>query len=132
MDENEKERANDLAEEFRNLGKNLSDAMRAAWESPERKKFQDEIETGIAELSATFKKEADTFRESPTGQRLKSDIEGVRQKVSSSEVQSKTRDELIAFLKRANAELEQAISRLTGQSSGKAESAQKGEDQETK
>jgi hypothetical protein len=129
---NEKEQADNLAEEFRNLGKNLSDAMQAAWGSPERKKFQEEIEAGLADLSAAFKRESEAFRESPTGQRLKSDIEGVRQKVGSGEVQSRTRDELIAFLKRANAELEQVIARWTGQSAGRSENNPEGEDRETK
>jgi hypothetical protein len=88
------ERPNDIADEFRQLGENLVQALRSAWESPERQKLQDEIEAGLDQFATTIKQEADSFQESPTGQRLKSDIEDFRQRVESGEVVDKARDEL--------------------------------------
>ncbi len=39
-----------LAEEFRALGKNLADALHTAWERPERKELQLDIERGLKEF----------------------------------------------------------------------------------
>ncbi len=102
---------NDLAEEFRNLGKNLADALRTAWESPERKKFQQEIENGINEMGATLSKEFSTFIESPTGQRLRSDVEDLGERIRTSDAQQHAREELLMALKRANIEIQRAAER---------------------
>jgi len=104
------EKPNDIAEEFRMLGENMVQALRSAWESPERKKLQDEIEAGLNQFATTIKQEADSFQESPTGQQLKSDIEDIRQRVESGEVVDKARDELVKVLKAINAELEKITS----------------------
>jgi len=110
MSETEK-REDVLADEFRNLGKNLTEVMRSAWESPERKNMQAEIETGLDELGKSLNHEVSSFRQSPTGQRLKTDMEDLNQRIRSGEVTSKARDELLAALKRANEELQKVISR---------------------
>ena len=113
MSETEK-REDVLADEFRNLGKNLTEVMRTAWESPERKNMQAEIETGLDELGKSLNQEVSSFRQSPTGQRLKTDMEDLNQRIRSGEVTSKARDELLAALKRANEELQKVISRWGG------------------
>jgi len=102
---------NDLAEEFRKLGKNLAEAMRTAWESPERKKFQQEIEEGINTMGTTLRNEFGTFVESPTGQRLRSDVEGFGEHIRTGEAQQRARDELLAALKHANNEIQRATER---------------------
>jgi len=120
MSETEK-REDVLADEFRNLGKNLTEVMRAAWESPERKNMQAEIEAGLDELGKSLNHEVSSFRQSPSGQRLKADMEDLNQRIRSGEVTSRARDELLAALKRANAELQNFISRWG--SAGEGETA---------
>lgn len=100
-----------LGDEFRNLGKNLADVLRTVWESPERKNMQQEIESGLTEMGRSLNQEIDSFRQSPTGQRLKSDMEDLDQRIRSGEVTTKARDELLSALKRANAELQKVIAR---------------------
>jgi hypothetical protein len=56
MDETPKPEEN-LAEEFRKLGKNLVEALSAAWNTEERKKMQQEIEEGLVDLTATLRQE---------------------------------------------------------------------------
>ena len=102
---------NDLTEEFRKLGKNLADALRTAWESPERKKFQQEIENGINEMGVTLSEEFGTFMESPTGQRLKSDVQDLGEHFRTGEAQQRAREELLSALRRANIEIQQATER---------------------
>lgn len=104
------EKPHDIADEFRLLGENLVQALRSAWESPERQKLQDEIETGLNQFAATIKQEADSFQQSQTGQQLKSDLEDLRQRVESGEAVDKARDELVKVLKAINAELEKFTS----------------------
>ena len=100
-----------LAEEFRNLGKNLMDAFRTAWEAPERKKLQQDIESGLNELGNTLKEEYDTFNESPTGQRLKADAEDMRERVRTGEAEAKVRSDLLIALRTVNDELQKVTAR---------------------
>lgn len=109
------ENPNDIADEFRALGENLARTLRTAWESPERKKLQDEIEQGLAELTAKLRVEAETFQQSTTGQQLKSDLDDLRQRVQSGEAADKAREELLKALKIINTELEKAVSRWSGE-----------------
>lgn len=96
----------DLAEELRQLGKNLVDTMRLAWDSPERKKFQDEIETGLTDVVAALKKEADEFSTSPSGQQIKDEIDDLRRRWESGETETKARQELMNAIRLANNELQ--------------------------
>lgn len=105
MAENENPEEN-LSDEFRNLGLNLVNALRTAWESPERKKLQSELEDGLSGLAATLSGEIETFHESETGQRLRSDAAELRDKVRDSKTEKKIRDELIKTLQIVNTELE--------------------------
>jgi hypothetical protein len=107
----------DIASEFRQLGENLVNTLRSLWESPERQRLQDEIENGLGELASTLKVEASTFKESPAGQRLKSDLQDLRQRVDSGEV----REELLKTLKFINSELQKAASHWEGSEPEKKE-----------
>ena len=104
MDENDKSQ-DSLVDEFRNFGQNLVGTLRATWESPERRLIQEEIEEGLSDLAVTFKQEAEAFRDSPAGQRLRSDAEEFRQRMRSGEVESQIRNELLYALRRINSEL---------------------------
>ena len=120
-----------LGDEFRNLGKNLTEVMRAAWESPERKNMQAEIEAGLDELGKSLNREISSFRQSPTGQRLQADMEDLNQRIRSGEVSTKARSELLAALKRANAELQNVIARWgEAEKSGTASSSEGTQDTE--
>jgi hypothetical protein len=100
-----------LSDEFRDLGKNLVNAMKAAWDSPERQKLQKELGDGIDQLITTLRMETDTFRESPAGQRLRADVEDLRQRVRSGEIENQVRSEILTALRTINSELERAAGR---------------------
>ncbi len=116
---------NDIAEEFRNLGKNLAEAMRTAWESPERKRFQQEIEDGINAMGTTLRNEFENFIESPTGQRLRSDVKGIGEQIRTSEAQQRAREELLAALQRANIEIQRATQRWDASKDAQKDSDEK-------
>jgi predicted component of type VI protein secretion system len=100
----------DLADEFRNLGENLKTFFQTAWESEERKKLQQEIEAGMAELGKSLSQAASEFKAGPAGQQLKSDFEDLHERVRSGEVENKIRAELLSVLRTVNTELEKAFS----------------------
>ena len=102
-----------LAEEFQALGKNLMEALRAAWEKPERKRVQEQVLTGLNELGSTLKREADHFVASSTGQQIKTSVEQVGERLRSAETQEKIRQELLKALQIANAELQKVVDRWT-------------------
>ena len=101
---------NELADELRNLGHNLKGILQAAWESEERRKLQNEIQAGLAELQKTV---AD-FSASPSGQRLKFEMQDLGERVRSGQVESQLRDDLLAALRTINAELEKAAKKERG------------------
>lgn len=99
-----------IVDEFHALGQTLLNTMRAAWDSPERKSIQTEIEAGLQDLSTTINSEVDSFSQSETGQRLKSDVESFREQVRKSETESKIREEIVRALRTVNNELEKLTS----------------------
>ncbi len=110
-----------LAEEFQALGKNLMEALRAAWEKPESKRVQEQVMAGLNELGSALKREADSFAASPAGQHIKNGVEQVGERLRSEDAQEKIRQELLTALKSANTELQKVIDRWTAVSPGSEE-----------
>jgi hypothetical protein len=106
-----------VAEEFRQLGKNLTEVLRGAWDSPERKKLGQEIANGLSELSNLVRREAEHVRESPTGQRLKAEAEELRTRIRSGEYENRARQELISALRSINEQLKKASQRMSEEGS---------------
>lgn len=106
-----------LLDEFHNLGENLVNTFRAAWDNPERKRLQQEIEDGLTEMRSTMKQEVESFRQSPAGQRLKSDVEDFQEWINSSNADEQIRAELIKALNIANAELKKVADKLSARES---------------
>lgn len=100
----------DLTGEFRNLGNNLRDIIQNIWESPERKKLQQEIEAGLDELGKSMNQTFNDIKDSPAGQQFKEDARDLHDRVRSGEVETKVRSELFSILKQVNAELQKVVS----------------------
>lgn len=95
-----------LKSEFEHLGDNLRQLFVSAWESEERKNFQDELERGLADLRDSLKQTANDFQESETGQKVKAEAEDLRDRIASGEVEQKVREDILSVLHKVNAELE--------------------------
>lgn len=102
-----------LADEFRDLGKNLIVLLQTAWDRPERRKFQQDLETNISELGNTLRKEAHTVADSQISQRIKSEFDDLSGRVRSGEVEAKVRGELLSALRSLNTELTKISSHLS-------------------
>jgi hypothetical protein len=99
----------DLGDELRALGATLKEMLQAAWESDERKRAQQEIESGLEDLARTLRSVGQEFAASPTGQRLKTDLQDLHERVRSGQVDEQVKRELAAALRRVNEELGKAV-----------------------
>src|SRR4030042_4025092 len=95
-----------IGEQLNELGKNLRDALRTAWESEERVKLQQEIEEGLANLRDSLNQAANDFTNSPTGQNLKEDVKDIHYRWQTGEVGSRVRSEIAEALRTVNQELQ--------------------------
>lgn len=109
-----------LTSALHKLGENLLQTLQAAWDSPERKKLQQEIEDGLNDITQTVERQVEDFKQSPTGQQLKADIDDLRERVRSGEAESQLRQELLKALQTINTELEKASARLRNVTSADA------------
>lgn len=101
-----------LTSALHRLGENLVQTLQAAWESPERKKLQQEIEEGLNDITQTVERQVEDFKQSPTGQQLKADIDDLRERVRRGEAEAQLRQELLRALQTINTELEKVAARL--------------------
>jgi hypothetical protein len=99
----------DITSEFNKLGENLRSVLHTAWESEERKNLQGEIETGFASLGSAINKAIDDFDQSSTGHAIKSDIEDLKDRYKTGEVEAKVRQDVLTVLQKVNDELKNAV-----------------------
>jgi hypothetical protein len=105
---NQSSQPGDVARELQELGRNLASIMREAWESEERKKLQEEIRSGVEDLSRTVNQAVTDLRSSPTGQRVQEEVQDLKDRIRTGEVDTKIREEFLSVLKTLNRELEKA------------------------
>ena len=95
-----------IADEFKNLGKNFVNLFKAAWESQESQQLQQEIQDGVEEFGESLKNEYNNFTATPTGQRIKTDLQDFQNKLKTGEVEEKIRTDLTSALRTLNQELQ--------------------------
>jgi signal recognition particle GTPase len=104
----EKAPTEDIGEQLKELGKNLREALRTAWESEERHKLQQEIEDGLLNLRDSLNEAARDFSTSQTGQNLKDDVHDLHERWQTGEIGQKVRTEITDALRTVNNELQKA------------------------
>jgi signal recognition particle GTPase len=108
---NPKTTSEDISDQLNELGKNLREALRSAWESEERRKLQKDIEEGLANLGESLSQAAKDFSGSTTAQDLKEDVKDMRDRWRSGEVSSKVHSEIVEALRKVNNELQKTVSK---------------------
>ncbi|MBI9046184.1 MAG: hypothetical protein JEZ06_16950 [Anaerolineaceae bacterium] len=103
-----------LSDAFHELGDSLSDFFQTAWESPERLRIQEEIEKGFNQAGNSIHKAAQDFSETDTGQKLKSDLEDIRERIDSGELEEKARTDILEILQKVSSAIEGASHRWKG------------------
>ena len=111
----------DLAADLRALGENLRDALRAAWGSQERERFQAEVERGLRELrQAVTETFEETARDVKSGERRRERMAeararaaGVREELRSGQMGGRVRREIHELLDQLNEQLRRSRQRWT-------------------
>ncbi|GAB4578251.1 MAG: hypothetical protein Fur0022_09850 [Anaerolineales bacterium] len=116
----------DLGAEFRAFGKHLEDMLRAAWERPERQQFQHEIENGLNELGNSLRQAADEFSRSEVGQRVKTGVDDLRERVERGEVDQTIRRDLGKAFRTVNQELQKLSEKFRTVSDGSNQASGEG------
>ena len=86
--------------------------MKTAWQSEDAQKFRQDIKNGLDGLSQAANDAVDEFNTSEAGQRLKTETQEFKDRVRSSEVESKALEEISKVLHTINAELQKAIAKM--------------------
>jgi len=120
--DNKPESEGNIRDEFGNLGKNLVEMLRTAWNSAEATRVQEEVASGLNELGTTLRREAENFASSPTAQQIKDEMHQVGERVRSTEFQSSVQHELLTALQTVNSELQKVIDNWTASQSKSAPS----------
>ena len=98
----------DLSAELRELGRNLKTAAKAAWESEESRRLQQELRNGLAALEAGLRDASGEVGSPETRQRVRTEVHEFGARVRSGEVETQLRTDLLAALRTVNAELKKA------------------------
>lgn len=111
--ENDPKHSESVENQFERLGENLRKAVEEAWQSEERKRLSEDVQAGIEEFADALRRTTNEFIESPTGQRMRADVDKLSRSVQEGEVADKVESELVRVLDRLNQKLEEAISSMS-------------------
>jgi hypothetical protein len=95
----------DVSEALRDLGRQFAETLQRAWQSEERKEFEQDVREGMRRFGDEVNKVIGEARESPAAQRAREEAEEVRTKVESGEFSRKARGTLVEGLQWMSDEL---------------------------
>jgi hypothetical protein len=113
--ESDSRQSKSVDNEFERLGENLRKAVEEAWESEERKRISEDLQAGIEEFAETLNRTAKEFVDSPTGQKMRSEVEDFSRRVQEGEVADRVESELLTVLNRLNQKLEEVIANMASE-----------------
>jgi hypothetical protein len=112
MSEEPKVEGRSITEELGKLGKQMADAIKAAWESEDRRKLQTEILDGLQKFGDEVTVALDKAGKSETAQDLRVKAEKVAVDVRASAVAEDVRKGIISGLDVLNAEMTKLVEKL--------------------
>jgi hypothetical protein len=101
-----------IADELSKLGKQMADAIKAAWESDDRKKLQVEITEGLEKFGTQVSEALDNAGKSETAQELRVKAERVVTDVREKGVVEDMRKGILSGLDAINKELGKLVEKL--------------------
>lgn len=95
----------EVSDALRDLGKQFAETIQTAWNSQERKEFEQEVREGVRRFGDEVNKVFNEAKESPTVKKAKDEATEVRTRVESGEVTRKARGGLVEGLQWLSQEL---------------------------
>ncbi len=108
----EKRPESDLADQLRELGRQLGLALRAAWESEQRQQLEKEIGEGLKDLGKQIEQAVAAAKASPQTQKVKEQMGRVVETARQSEAVQEMREGLAAGLRELNEELRKLVEKI--------------------
>jgi heparin binding hemagglutinin HbhA len=103
----------DIADELKNLGRQLADTLRTAWHSQERQRLESEIRRGVKSFADEVGKAVREIKDSPPAQRAREEATHIRTKVESGEMGHKAKSNMAQGLHWLSEELERLSKQFT-------------------
>ena len=94
-----------VTEELKDLGRQVAETLRSAWESAERQKVESEIREGVKSFVDEIDKAVREAKSSTTAQKFHNDAAEMRQKIESSDIADKARTGVVQGLRWLSDEL---------------------------
>lgn len=101
-----------IVDELGKLGKQVADAIKAAWESEDRKKLQGEIAEGFQKFGQEVNQAVEKANESETAKELREKAEKVIEDIRESDVVEEARKGILTGLDALNRELGKLLEKL--------------------
>ncbi len=108
----------DLGAELRDLGENLKQTLRTAWQSEERKKIQREIKSGLKELEGLLKEASDELHASEIRHEIQEGVSDFRERLERGELEKRIREDLLSALHTINEELKRLSAQWSAEAGG--------------
>jgi hypothetical protein len=101
---------NEIKDAFKDLGKNLKNAVNSAWDSEERAQVQEQIEYGLSDLGSALETFVQDVSNTDAGQKLKDGVEDFGERLRSGEVEHKAKADLVKAVDYLNEQLDKLSS----------------------
>jgi len=88
----------DVVDELQNLGRQLGETLRSAWNSEERNQFESELREGVNSFVNEVDNAFSDLRESQAGQKAQEDTSKMRSDIGSAELSEKARSSIASGL----------------------------------
>jgi hypothetical protein len=113
-----------IVDELTMLGKQAADALKAAWDSPDRKRLQAELAEGIEKFGREVGAALDKASESQQAKELRTKAVKVAEDVHVSDAVEEVRKGILTGLEAMNRELSKLLERLEAERTAPAEPAE--------
>lgn len=97
--------AADITASLRDFGRQFGDTIQAAWNSQERREFEEEVREGVEQFAAEVRKAFREIKESGAAQKVREEADEAKDRVERADLAQKARAGLVEGLERLSQEL---------------------------
>ena len=112
-EEGVKAESSTIVDQLQDLGIQVADTLRSAWESEERQKVEEEVREGVKSFANEIDKAIHDIRDGQTGQRIKEEATNIKSKVETGELVDKAKTGVVQGLRWLSDELGKLAEQFT-------------------
>lgn len=100
-----REPAADITAALRDFGRQFANTIQAAWNSQERREFEDEVREGLNQFASEVRKAFQEIKESAAAQKVKEEASEAKERVERADLAQKAQAGLVEGLQKLSQEL---------------------------